>query len=104
MSKSLDLKGTVSGADPDGSLAKMTGAGGPQKIIVVSAPGSVTLGLAVTKVERADGQPFGVDAEFETWWADSHYEEDETDDVDKEWARDAFLYGVKFGKEKGRSA
>jgi hypothetical protein len=101
MSK-LDLHVTVAGDDPDGYLARLkhrTGTAG--RLIIASAPLSTSLGLTITSVERADGQPLGLESAFETWWAELHGEGDDADSpVDKEWARDAFLYGVKLGKEK----
>jgi hypothetical protein len=89
-SKTLDLKVTVKDSDPDGKLAKMY----KPRLRLISGPD----GLEVTKVERADGQPFGAEAAFEAWWTDCAG--DDEDSTEKEWAHDAFLYGIKYAKEK----
>lgn len=101
MSK-LDLHVTVAGDDPDGYLARLkhrTGMAG--RLIITSAPLSTSLGLTITSAERADGQPLGLEAEFEQRWAELRGDGDDADfSVDKEWARDFFFMGVKLGKGK----
>jgi hypothetical protein len=91
MSKALDLKVTVSGDDPDATLAKMY----KPYLRLTSRLNS----LKVIKVERADGQPLGLEAEFEQRWAELHGEGGEADAADKEWARDFFFTGVKVGRD-----
>ena len=96
--KTLDLKVTVtcSDLDPDAVLARMD-----KDQIRLSATGTAYT-LKVTSVERADGQEFGLEAEFESWWQDNQDPDDSTvyDASYKDWARDAFLYGVKYAKGK----
>jgi hypothetical protein len=94
--KTLDLKVTVSGEDPDGTLAAMTRAGAnPVRL----SSGGYT--LKVTNLERADGQPFGLEAAFEEYWRETHCEGYDDTAPEKTEARDAFLYGVNYGKEHG---
>ena len=101
-SKSLDLKVTVTtapNADPDAALARMD----KDKLRLTASPYS----LKVTKIERADGLPFGLEAGFEEWWAESHLIENGDDpgyeSHEKAWAREAFAYGVQFMKNRSKA-
>lgn len=89
--RTLDLRVTVVSAPsgPDAVLAKMPM--GKVDVRLTCSPYT----LKVIKVERADGQPFGLESAFEEWWADNHCEGDADE---KTWAREAFTYGVKYGK------
>jgi hypothetical protein len=93
--KTLELKVTVSGQDPDGTLATMN----RETLRLHAGP----YALKVTKVERADGQAFGLEAAFEEYWAECHCEGDD-EEAEKSWAREAFLYGVKYGREHGKGS
>lgn len=93
--KALDLKVTVVCADasPDAVLSRMA-----RDRLRLTAPPYT---LKVTAVERADGQPFGAESEFEEWWRDSHHEGDGDEETDeKVWAREAFNYAVTYMKRK----
>ena len=97
--KTLDLKVTVASydEDPDTVLHKMLTAGH----VRLTAVDSTRL-LRVTRVERADGEPFGLNAAFAEYWntyrrygmrLDGSEAQDE--------ARQAFMYAArKFGKGK----
>lgn len=54
--------------------------------------------VPVLSVERADGQPLGMEAEFIEYWHDTHCEGDDEESIAKDEARAAFMYGVRFGK------
>lgn len=95
--KALDLKVTVTGDDPDATLAEMLGFQ-PRSLVLVR-PG-YSRSLSVVSVERADGNAIGLEAEFEAWWADSHCEGDDEETDAKTWAREAFLWGVRQGKKR----
>ena len=53
--------------------------------------------IPVISMERADGQPFGLEAEFEDYWRETHCEGDDGTEGKNE-ARGAFMYGVTYGK------
>jgi hypothetical protein len=91
--KTQELKITVAGADPDGTLAALVQRG---DIWLKSGMHSLT----VTKVERADGQEIGLEAEFEAYWRDNCCEGDHGSSDEKWAARHAFFYAVKLMKEK----
>jgi hypothetical protein len=93
--KTLDLKVTVEAPDPDGTLAKMLSQTAP-----VLAGG--VYALTVTHVERADGQAIGAEAAFEEYWEETHTGREGTDwsSGEKLEALDAFLYGLRYAKEK----
>jgi hypothetical protein len=95
--KTLDLKVTVSGSDPDGTLATMI-----QRGDTWLKNGQYSLSL--TKVERADGQEIGLEAAFEEYWRGNVGEKHGDDASDEKlYARQAFLYAAKkYGK--GRPA
>lgn len=95
--KTLELTVTVSGEDPDAALAAMTRQG-PHPRPHVAQIQYGTRSLNIVEMKRADGQPFGLDAEFEAYWAGACGEGDIDDNTVKSWAREAFLYGVKYGK------
>lgn len=92
--KKLDLKVTVTGEDPDATLARMD----KGTLRLTASP----YALKVTKLERADGEPFGLESEFEAYWSESHCEGDDGEPGEKLWAREAFLYGVRIGKGLGK--
>lgn len=92
--KTLDLKVTVTCAPsgPDAILAKMD----KTAVRLTSSPYT----LKVISVERADGQPFGLEAAFEEYWNGNVGSKpgDEASD-EKLYARQAFLYAAeKYGK------
>lgn len=105
--KTLELKVTVSGSDPDGTLAQMLKyatslAGSPaiDTTVATLTPRSGGSALTVTKLERADGQEIGLEAKFEEYWRDNCCEGDHGS-ADEKWAaRHAFFYAVKLLKEK----
>lgn len=93
----LDLKVTVEDTDPDGQLATIL------REEVVLRGKQTGRGVKVTKVERADGQPVGAEAEFEEYWTEMHSTREGTDwdSGEKLEARDAFMYAVrKYGKKQ----
>jgi hypothetical protein len=92
--KTLDLKVTVEDPGPDGRLAAII----REDLWLKGSPSG--RGIRVTHVERADGQPVGAEAAFEAWWTEGNCAGDDEDSTEKEWAHDAFLYGIKYAKEK----
>jgi hypothetical protein len=96
--KDLDLKITVTGDDPDGTLGKMLAKFPVGRINLMQLRYS-TEALDVTAVEREDGNPIGLESEFESRWAESHCEGDDEETQEKAWAREAFLWGVEYAKE-----
>jgi hypothetical protein len=97
--KRLELKVTVEGEDPDGTLAAMTRQG-PHPRPYTAQIQYGTRSLPVVKVERADGQAIGLEAHFEQYWAENHCEGDDGEEAEKSWAREAFFYGVRWAKEQ----
>lgn len=95
--KTLDLLVTVADKDPDGALAAIIAKGPPGRVNIAQISYS-TRHLDIVKITRADGQEIGLEAEFESWWAE--YNGEDADETDKEWARDAFMYGVKYARGK----
>jgi hypothetical protein len=90
----LELKVTVvsTPGGPDGVLAKMD----LEKVRLTASPYTLT----VVKIERADGQPFGMDSEFEEYWEEVSCAGDGEDETaEKASARSAFRYGVSWGRE-----
>jgi hypothetical protein len=85
----LELKVTVAcaDADPDAVLVKM-----PRETLRLN---SSPYTLKVTSISRADGQPFGLEGAFEEFWLSKA---GSTETV-KEAVRDAFRYGVSWGRE-----
>jgi hypothetical protein len=77
-------------------LAKMHRAG----VIRMSAVDTAYT-LKVDKIERADGQPFGLASAFEAYWAGEVGSKSGDEDSDeKVYARQAFMYAArKFGKK-----
>lgn len=98
--KTLDLKVTVAAGDPDGELSQML-ARSPKTRVNLCQLRYGVLSVDVVKIERADGQPFGVEAEFEEYWRDSHCEDADEESSEKTWARDAFLRGAAWRLEQG---
>ena len=95
--KTLDLKVTVEDPDPDGRLAAIIG----EDLSLKGSPSG--RGIRVTHVERADGQPIGAEEAFEEYWAESHTglrEGTDWSNGEKLEALDAFLYGLRYAKEK----
>ncbi len=98
--KPLELKITVAprsaATDPDKALALTA-------VSDLSLDGT-TYRFKVTKIERADGQPFGAESEFEDWWRDGHAEgEGEEETHEKMWAREAFNYAVTYMRRMNRA-
>jgi hypothetical protein len=54
--------------------------------------------VPVISMERADGQPLGMEGEFTEYWHDTHCEGDDEESIAKGEARAAFMYGVQYGK------
>lgn len=88
--KELDLKVTVisSDDDPDKVLGELAGSA----FMLKASPSGRC--LSVIRIERADGQPLGLEAAFEKYW-NAHASETPTV---KEAVRDAYLAAAKkFG-------
>lgn len=99
--KTLDLKVTVESSDPDAALAKILSLDGRQ--LFLGVPDRSVWQVRVTSVERADGQPIGAEEAFEEYWAESHTglrEGTDWSNGEKLEALDAFLYGLRYAKEK----
>jgi hypothetical protein len=96
MSKALDLKVTVTcpDADPDEILANMN-----RSRMRLTAVNTVST-LKVLSVERADRQPFGLEAAFKEYWSLAHPAELRLDGSEaQDEAKKAFMAAVKkFGK------
>lgn len=99
--KTLDLKVTVESSDPDAALAKIQSLDDRQ--LFLGVPDRSVWQVRVTSVERADGQPIGAEEAFEEYWAESHTglrEGTDWSNGEKLEALDAFLYGLRYAKEK----
>jgi hypothetical protein len=95
--RSLELTVTVVSDDPypDAVLGKMG-----KRVWLTDFAGRSGATLKVAKVERADGQPIGLESEFEQWWRDTRLDGEDDDEDKKDWARAAFMYAAaKYAKE-----
>ena len=94
--ETMTLSVTVSGTDLDDQLYR-----------VITDPGGMRLrglykgSVTVEKIARTDGVEIGLESEFEQWWSEVHAWPDDEESPEKMWAREAFQWGVKFGR--GRS-
>lgn len=96
--RTLGLKVTVAGEDPDGTLAKILELAPRNRDNLMQLKYS-SCSLDVVGVERADGQQIGLEAEFEEYWTE--YNQDNRDGYnEKAAARDAFMYAYKLVKGK----
>jgi hypothetical protein len=105
MDQELKLKLTVRVQNPNGAdyvVAKIA------RDIDDDATGKAAIGqtrlagggfaVPVIAMERADGQPLGMESEFLEYWHDTHCEGDDEESTAKNEARAAFMYGVQFGR------
>lgn len=99
--KKLDLKITVSGSDPDGTLHEILSRSPKNRAHVAQLKYGV-LGLEVDSIARADGAEIGLEAEFEEYWAETHCNGDEPDGDEKGYALDFFMHGVKYARSNPR--
>jgi hypothetical protein len=101
MSKSLDLKITVAGEDPDATLRHIIQTS-PRNNPALLTTVNKTMPLSVVKIERADGQPIGLEAEFEEYWQEYSQgrERENPYGYEKGSARDAFMYAVKLKSQQ----
>lgn len=97
MPEFLEIKLKVKVENPDGADFVVHKLSQGQR---VKAPHLMGNGwdVEVFNIERLDGQPFGIEAEFAEYWAETHCEGDNEESSAKNEARGAFLYGVTFGK------
>ncbi len=92
--ETLTLSVIVSDTDLDGKLYR-----------VITDPGGMWLRggagehVKADKVTRTDGVEIGLEAEFEQWWSVVHAWPDDEESSEKVWAREAFQWGVKHGRE-----
>jgi hypothetical protein len=97
--KMLDLKVTVAaspGEDPDSVLDGILKRSPKDRVNLMQLRYGMQV-LEVTKIERADGQEFGLEAAFEEYWRGLSKE---TATV-KEESRNAFMDGARWRKENG---
>jgi len=88
--KTLDLHVTVSClvSEPDHYLSRMN--------LHDARLSQGGVSLKITAISRADGLPFGAEAEFEAWWSAQHEDGCDDDPVAREcekfWAREAWMH------------
>lgn len=97
--KELELKVTVAGYDPDAVLAAILRNKAQAGAALMSHLG--TNALDVTRIERADGQPAGLEAEFEEYWKGYASMHGGASYNEKASARDVFLYAAKKYAREG---